>query len=104
MINRKLEKIICEHLFLGKVIMLFGARQTGKTTLVENMECLSNKKTLLLNGDEIDVKELLYHTNASRLKHAFAGYDVVVIDEAQEISGIGISLKIPRVYTRKQIA
>ena len=94
MINRKLEKIICEHLFLGKVIMLFGARQTGKTTLVENMECLSNKKTLLLNGDEIDVKELLYHTNASRLKHAFAGYDVVVIDEAQEISGIGISLKI----------
>ncbi|NOZ36315.1 MAG: ATP-binding protein [Chlorobi bacterium] len=94
MIERKLEKIICGHLFYGKVIMLFGARQTGKTTLVENMKCLRNKKTLFLNGDEIDVKELLSHTNVSRLKHAFAGYDVVVIDEAQEISGIGTSLKI----------
>ncbi|MCF6183864.1 MAG: ATP-binding protein [Bacteroidales bacterium] len=94
MIKRRLEKTICNHLYYGKIIMLFGARQTGKTTLLENMKCLTEKKTLFLNGDEIDVKELLYQTNALRLKHAFVGYDIVVIDEAQEIPNIGTSLKI----------
>jgi len=94
MIKRKLENIICEHLNSGKVIMLFGARQVGKTTLLENMSCINKKKTLFLNGDEADIKELLTNVSSSRLKYAFSGFDTVIIDEAQVIPGIGTTLKI----------
>ena len=94
MITRTIEKLICKHFFKGKVILLFGARQVGKTTLLENSACIKKKKTLHLNSDEIDVKELLTDTSSGRLKHAFRGYDIVVIDEAQSIKNIGITLKI----------
>ena len=94
MIKRKIEKYICEHLNKNKIILLFGARQVGKTTLLENLYCLKQFKTLFLNGDESNIKELLTETNSIRLKHAFVGYDIIVIDEAQVIPNIGITLKI----------
>ena len=88
------EKIICNNLHKGKVILLFGARQVGKTTLLENLSCLKKLKVLYLNSDEADVKELLTNTTSVKLKQAFTGYKVVVIDEAQEINNIGTTLKI----------
>lgn len=94
MIKRYLEDLVCHHINANKVILLFGARQVGKTTLLENLECLPKKETMFLNGDESDIRELFASPNSTRLKYIFAGYKFVVIDEAQGIPGIGLILKI----------
>ena len=94
MIKRNIEDIICKHINKKKVILLFGARQVGKTTLLENMDCIKLSKTLFLNGDEADIKELLTNATSARLKHTFKDYEIIVIDEAQVITNIGTTLKI----------
>jgi predicted AAA+ superfamily ATPase len=94
MIKRYLEELVCQHINRQKAILLFGARQVGKTTLLENLECLPREETMILNGDESDIRELFASPNSTRLKHVFNGYRYVVIDEAQGIPGIGLILKI----------
>ena len=94
MIKRFLEQKICDHIGLGKAILLFGARQVGKTTLLEHLNCVPYEKTLFLNGDESDVRELLVDPTSTRLKHIFYGYRYVIIDEAQGIPDIGLTIKV----------
>jgi len=94
MIKRMLEKKICEHLGQNKAILLFGARQVGKTTLLENLNCLSNSKTLYLSGDEADIREMLSNTTSTQLQYIFGEHKIVVIDEAQQIQNIGTTLKL----------
>jgi len=94
MIVRIIENQIKEHLDKQKAILLFGARQVGKTTLLENCDFLKNRKTLFLSGDEADIKEMLTDTISKKLEYLFTGYDTVVIDEAQEIRNIGTTIKL----------
>jgi len=94
MIGRNIEKLICEHLFLKKAILLFGARQVGKTTLLENLNCLKGLKVLFLTGDETDVREILTNATSTRLQSYFGDNSVVVIDEAQQIPNIGTTIKL----------
>jgi predicted AAA+ superfamily ATPase len=94
MISRAIESRLKQYITGQKIILLFGARQVGKTTLLENADCLKPFKTLFLNGDESDTKELLSNPNSIRLKYAFENYQLVIIDEAQEIENIGTCLKI----------
>ncbi|MCF8309201.1 MAG: ATP-binding protein [Bacteroidales bacterium] len=94
MVKRTLDNIICSHLIYKKIILLFGARQVGKTTLLESLSCLPDSETLILNGDETNVKDMLTNPSSFRLKHAFAGYKFIIIDEAQGIPEIGRVLKI----------
>ncbi|NOU16085.1 MAG: ATP-binding protein [Bacteroidales bacterium] len=94
MIGRNIEKLICEHLFQKKAILLFGARQVGKTTLLENLNCLKDVKTLFLTGDEADVREMLTNATSTRLQSYFVDNTVVVIDEAQQIPNIGTTIKL----------
>ena len=94
MVKRTLDKIICSHLIYKKIILLFGARQVGKTTLLESLSCLPDSETLILNGDETNVRDILTTPSSVRLKHAFAGYKFIIIDEAQGIPEIGRVLKI----------
>ncbi len=94
MIGRKIEKLICEHLFQKKAILLFGARQVGKTTLLENLNCLKGIKVLFLTGDEADVREILTNATSTRLQSYFGDNSVVVIDEAQQIPSIGTTIKL----------
>jgi uncharacterized protein len=94
MIPRKIEDIIRIRLFKGKAILLFGARQVGKTTLVKNLAKISHKKVLHLNGDEPDIRELLGSISSSQLKNYIGNNELVVIDEAQRIQNIGITLKL----------
>jgi predicted AAA+ superfamily ATPase len=88
------EKNICNHLHKGKIILLFGARQVGKTTMLEDLTCIKKSNPLYLNSDEADVKEMLTNTTSVKLKQVFANHKVIVIDEAQEIENIGTTLKI----------
>ncbi len=92
MIHRTLQKSIRDRLFKGKAIILFGPRQCGKSTLIEN--ALGNDEYMYLNGDDADVRELLSNTSAAKLKTLVGKNKILFIDEAQRISNIGLTLKI----------
>lgn len=92
MIARALNPIIHERLFTGKAIILMGARQTGKTTLLH--EIISGiPDTLWLDGDVPEVKKLFEEGSPDRFRAQFAGKKLIVLDEAQRIKDIGIRLK-----------
>ncbi len=94
MVPRILEKEIRKYLFQKKAIIIYGARQVGKTTLTEQIIDDLKEKTLILNGDETDVRELLTNINSGRLKSLIGDRTIVLIDEAQRIPEPGIVLKI----------
>lgn len=80
-------------LFKGKTLLLIGPRQVGKTTLIK--ELLSkNDNTLLLDGDDSEVRELLSQNNKKLLERIIGNAKLVFIDEAQRINNIGLTAKI----------
>jgi len=93
MIERSLEKIIRSRLRKGKVILLLGARQVGKTTLLKH-KFHEEPDVLWLNGDEKDVQDLFLHGSSSRLKVFFGKKKTVIIDQAHRIQEIGLRLKL----------
>lgn len=92
MIKRILEDKIIKRFGNGKVILLFGPRQVGKTTLFNKL--LEGKEYLFLNGDDPTVRKILSNPNLEQLKNIIARHSVVFIDEAQRIENIGITLKL----------
>ena len=90
MIKRELESIIKERLYKGNFILIFGARQVGKTTLLKTIFNKNHPEILWLNGDEADVKELLSNTTSTQLRALIGKNKLVVLDEAQRIENIGI--------------
>ena len=94
MIKRHLEDIILSHLFKRKTIIIYGARQVGKTTLVDELIKKQKAKALILNGDDADVRELFSAVSASKLKPVLGNYKLVVLDEAQRIADAGLAIKI----------
>jgi len=94
MIVRKQLDYALARLFKGKAFIVFGPRQTGKTTFVEQLLAQVNKKTLYLNGDDADVRENLANPNAVQIKQMLGDYEVLFIDEAQRINEIGLLIKI----------
>jgi predicted AAA+ superfamily ATPase len=77
-----------------KVIVLYGARQVGKTTLVNSILSGLNLATLVVNSDQSQYIDILSSRNLEKMKALVAGYDLLFIDEAQRIPDIGINLKI----------
>lgn len=92
MIHRIVEQTIRTRLFKGKAIILFGPRQCGKSTLIEN--ALGDDEYIYLNGDDADVRELLTNTSAAKLRTIAGKNKIIFIDEAQRITNIGLTLKI----------
>lgn len=91
------ERVIFNRLLqeIGKkpVLILFGARQVGKTTLVKRI--MSNFKTpLYLEGDDPKTALLLEDRSSTELTTIVLNHDLVVIDEAQRIKNIGVVLKL----------
>ncbi len=93
MIQRSLEKKIVELLNKGKAIILVGARQVGKTTLL-NMIFGNSSDVLWLSGDSPDIISLFESANAERLQLFFGKKKIIIIDEAQRIPEIGLRLKL----------
>ncbi len=94
MIDRSIAVKVEKDFFLGKVIVVLGARQVGKSTLIRELPLLKNHKVLWLDGENADVHLLLQNPNSERLKQLAGDHTVVVIDEAQKINGIGSILKL----------
>lgn len=78
----------------GKAIVIYGPRQSGKTTLANDIIGKLNKKTLMVNGDDLRYSDVLSSRDSTRLHELVSDYDVIFIDEAQRIRDIGINLKI----------
>ncbi len=93
-ITRTLEKKLSARLYKGKVIILYGPRQVGKTTLIHQLLENRSESYILFNGDEADIREQLQNTTSTRLKSLVGNAQIVFIDEAQRIPGIGLTLKL----------
>lgn len=93
MINRVLEENIKNRMGKGKAIVLIGARQTGKTTLMQNI-LEAYTPHLFFNGDDPKDRSILEDINTEELRSLLGNYKTVFIDEAQRISNIGLTLKI----------
>ena len=93
MIVRQLQKTIEQRMFAGKAIIVIGARQVGKSTLFKMVLEKQDCKTLQLNCDEPEVKDMLNGINTAELRLLIADNRIVVIDEAQRVENIGMTLK-----------
>lgn len=77
-----------------KVIIIYGARQVGKTTLVKQVLENIQIKTEYFNCDYLDVQSLFAYENAGNLASLIKNYELIILDEAQRIKNIGLVLKI----------
>ena len=95
LIYRSLQQTIQDKIEqTNKIIILYGPRQVGKTTLVEQIVERSPLRALMVNGDELRYADALSSRDAKLLKGLVKGYELLIIDEAQRIPNIGINLKI----------
>lgn len=96
-IHRKSGKFILENLLKGnKIVVLYGARQLGKTTLCKQIIQESNLKTIEANADQGKYVDILSSRDLNRLQSLTEGYELLFIDEAQRIPNLGLNLKIIR--------
>jgi len=94
MVSRTIENQIKADLFRGKAIILYGPRQVGKTTLVNKIMESFQGELIYFTGDEPDDRELLENVSSTRLKALAGKKKIMVIDEAQRIPNIGLSVKL----------
>lgn len=94
LIQRHQESTIRDYLFKNKTIIIYGARQTGKTTLLEQLLAPYREDTLFLNADDADIRALLSDLNPVKLIPIIGKSKIVVLDEAQRIPETGLTLKI----------
>lgn len=95
LLPRILIKTIIEKLSSSnKGIIIYGARQVGKTTLVNEIISQLKIKTLTINGDQSRFLDIISSRDLGRIKSLVEGYELLFIDEAQRIPEIGINLKI----------
>src|SRR5690554_5635354 len=92
MIQREFIKVLQAKLHKGKVIILVGPRQVGKTTLINTL--LKDKAFLFLDGDDHSVAEILSNANTETLRSIIGDHKYIFVDEAQRIPNIGLKLKI----------
>lgn len=93
MISRIIKNSILADYRRKKVIVLLGARQVGKTTLLSELQ-EGNEKTLFLNCDNMDDALALEGKTSTELKQLLMPYQLVFIDEAQRVKNIGLTLKM----------
>src|SRR3989338_7267712 len=76
------------------VIILYGPRQAGKTTLMQEVLKGKEGQTLLVNGDDIETQSKFSRHSLEHLKGLVGDKKILAIDEAQKIDNIGLSLKL----------
>ncbi|OGO27933.1 MAG: ATPase [Chloroflexi bacterium RBG_16_54_11] len=89
-IQQEIEKV----LFKGKVLVIYGARQVGKTTLVHMIQEKYLSESLYLNCDEPDIRNSLNEKTSTELKRLVGSKSLILIDEAQRVKNIGLTLKL----------
>lgn len=93
MIRRELEKAIRNEFFRGKVVLILGARQVGKTTLLRQLTA-NEAGVLSLNCDDLDDRMRLEGQSTTGLKNLALGAKYILVDEVQRVKNIGLVLKM----------
>ena len=93
-ITRSHEARIKELFFAGKVIVITGPRRVGKTTLLKTIVEQSGKSHMFLNGEDRSTSELFERRTAENYRSILSDVDLLVIDEAQHVPGIGYIAKL----------
>ena len=93
-IRRIIQKNIEDRLFKNKVIIIYGARQVGKTTLIKEIQKKYPDISIYFNCDEPDIKEAFTNVTSTEIKNFIGAKRLVFLDEAQRVENIGLSLKI----------
>lgn len=92
--NRFYENTNEKLLQKGKVFVLIGPRRVGKTELIKKLISRFDGKVFSGTGDNLDLREVLSSQRLQRINSALGSYDLIFIDEAQRIPGIGYSIKL----------
>lgn len=95
MVKRELINLIKKGVRPGFINIIYGPRRVGKTVLLEQLvEGIPEQNTIWFNGDTEETRNSLNTTSQIRLSKFVEKYKTVIIDEAQRIENIGLSLKI----------
>ena len=94
MIERLLRNLIKKRLYRNKAIIVIGPRQVGKTTLLRMLVSDTERKVLMWNCDEPDVRRRLSEPSSTELRAEIGDAELLLIDEAQRVKDIGITLKL----------
>jgi len=94
MIKRNIQNRIENCFFKGKAVILYGARQVGKTTLIREIQKKHTEESLYINCDEPDLRVALTDVTSTELKSIVGSKRLVFIDEAQRVKNIGLTLKL----------
>ena len=94
MITRKIESVILESLVPGKVVILLGARRTGKTVLLKKIVSMISEPSIFFNGEDFEVQRLLENRSVANYEMILGTTKLLVIDEAQKVPEIGKILKL----------
>lgn len=93
MIERVLKNRVNSLLGGQKAIVILGARQVGKSTLLKDL--FANRQDVLwMNGDDQDVRNLFDNLSSTRAKAIIGKNNILIIDEAQRITDIGLKIKL----------
>jgi hypothetical protein len=93
MIERALKETLLQCIDYQKAIILFGARQVGKTTLVRDLAQATGIEYEYYNGDSLQTRNLWTEANVELLKRGFGNKKLIIVDEAQMIPNIGLICK-----------
>ncbi|MDR0620211.1 MAG: ATP-binding protein [Bacteroidales bacterium] len=94
MVERDIQNILENRFFDSKVIIVTGPRQVGKTTLLRQIAEKQKKEPLFLNCDDPEVRQMLTGINSKTIQSLFGNQKMIMIDEAQRVSNIGLILKL----------
>lgn len=94
LIKRDIEENIKEWLFKGKIIILYGARQVGKTTLAKKLLKEYGRPEDYFNCEIISIRQVLGKEDPAVLKKFLGNGRLIVLDEAQKVTNIGLILKL----------
>lgn len=99
LIKRQLQQTIEKRMFQGKAIVLIGARQVGKSTLFRQItdrlgQSAIQEQILTLDCDDPETRTMLEGANLSELRMLVGNNKIIMVDEAQRVKGIGLTLKM----------
>lgn len=77
----------------GKVVIIYGPRRVGKTTLLKKF-LIKERDYFFVTGEDIFVRKALSCSSIEKLKEWIGEKKLLVIDEAQYIPDIGVNLKL----------
>lgn len=92
--SRSIESRLQKFLFGGKAIVIYGPRRVGKTTLIKKLQEQYQQESLYFNCDEPDIRRALTDKTSTELASYIGNKKFVLIDEAQRVRNIGLTLKL----------